>query len=62
MKILRSEKDYYNALVRIEELIDIDPEKGSKLFDELEVLSLLISKYEDEHYPIEAPAPVEAKK
>lgn len=62
MKILRSEKDYNNALVRIEELIDLDPEKGSALFDEIEVLSLLISKYEDEYYPIEMPDPVEAIK
>jgi len=30
--------------------------------DEAELLSILIEKYEDEHYPIEAPDPIEAIK
>jgi HTH-type transcriptional regulator / antitoxin HigA len=34
----------------------------SKEGDEAEILSILIEKYEEEHYPIEAPDPMEAIK
>lgn len=54
MKTIRNNQDYENALNRIEELIDIDPEQNTELADELEVLSLLIEKYEDDNYPIES--------
>ena len=53
MKIIRNESDYNIALARIEELIDIDPPKGTAKADELDVLTLLVEKYEDEKYPIE---------
>lgn len=35
---------------------------GSKKMNELEVLSILVEKYEDEHYPIDPPNPIEAIK
>ena len=35
---------------------------GTKEGDELEILAILIEKYEDEKYPIEAPDPIEAIK
>lgn len=35
---------------------------GSKEANELEILSILIEKYEDEHYPILPPKPVDAIK
>lgn len=59
MKIIRNNLDYENALNRIEELIDIDPEQNTELADELEVLSLLIEKYGDDNYPISIPDPKE---
>ena len=34
----------------------------SKEGDEAEILSILIEKYEDEHYPFDAPDPIEAIK
>lgn len=60
IKILKTEIDYENALERIKILFDakLNTPDG----DELEVLSLLIEKYEEKHYAIELPHPVEAIK
>ncbi len=62
MKILpiHSKKDYTNTLNRIEELMD--SKKGSIQGDELEILSILIEKYEENNFPIESPDPIEAIK
>ena len=64
-KILRTEKEYNEACERIyslinstENLIEVDSPEG----EELELLSLLVEKYEQEHFPIEAPNPIEAIK
>lgn len=62
MKIIKNENDYEKALTRIEELMEIDPNSGTDLYDELELLSYLVEKYEDEHYPISIPNPIEAIK
>ena len=60
LKPIKTEKDYQNALERIELIFDapIDSKEG----DEAEILSLLIENYENEHYVIEAPDPIEAIK
>jgi len=62
MKIspIRNEKDYQEALERLEEIFDA--EKGTEKGDELEILSILIDKYENENFPIEMPDPIEAIK
>ncbi len=57
---LKTEKDYKNALLRIEDIFDALA--NSKEGDEAEILSLLIENYENEFYPIEAPDPIEAIK
>ena len=59
-KILKTEADYEKALARIEIIFDAKPNtpKG----DEFELLSLLIDNYEEEHYPIDLPHPIEAIK
>lgn len=51
-----NEEQYESALVEVERLIDIDPEPGTKEFIRLECLSELITKHEDEHYPIDFPS------
>jgi len=60
LKPIKSEIDYRNALKRLEVIFDapVDTKEG----DEAEILSLLIENYENEHYPIEAPDPIEAIK
>ena len=60
IKPVKTKKDYQHALNRLEEIFDARP--GTKEGDELEILSLLVEKYENEHFPIEAPDPVEAIK
>jgi HTH-type transcriptional regulator/antitoxin HigA len=60
IKILKTEDDYNKALNRFESIFHAP--SGSKEGDEAELLSLLIEKYEEEHYPIEAPNPIEAIK
>lgn len=60
IKPIRSDADYRAALARLEDLIDA--KKGSEEGDELEILSILIDAYENEHFPIEMPDPIEAIK
>ena len=60
IKPIKTKKDYHNALVRLE--LIFDAKKGSREGDELEILGILIEKYEDEHFPIEFPDPIEAIK
>jgi len=59
-KVIKTEKDYKNALKRLEVIFDSEPE--TKEGEELELLSLLIDNYEKIHYPIDLPDPVEAIK
>jgi HTH-type transcriptional regulator/antitoxin HigA len=60
LKVIRTDEDYHQALKRLEPIFDApaDTPEG----DEAELLGILIEKYEDEHYPIEAPDPIEAIK
>jgi len=60
LKPIKTEKDYRNALERLE--IIFDAPADTKEGDEAEILSLMIENYENEHYPIEAPDPIEAIK
>lgn len=64
-KILRTDKEYEEAGNRIYELIHSseDPiEPNTPEGDELELLSLLVEKYEQSNYRIDQPDPVEAIK
>lgn len=62
MKILpiRNEDDYQKALERLEEIFDA--KQGTEEGDELEILSILIDRYENENFPIGMPDPIEAIK
>lgn len=60
IKPIRDEKDYQNALERLE--VIFDAKRGTEEGDELEILSILIDNYENEHFPIEMPDPIEAIK
>jgi HTH-type transcriptional regulator/antitoxin HigA len=62
MKIapIRNEKDYQQALDRLEDIFDA--KKGTDEGDELEILSILIDRYENENFPIGMPDPIEAIK
>ena len=60
LKPIKTDKDYRDALERLE--IIFDAPINTKEGDEAEILSLLIQNYENEHYPIDAPDPIEAIK
>ena len=60
IKPLKNEQDYEKALERLEVIFDAPA--NSQEGDEAEILSMLIDNYENEHYPIEAPDPIEAIK
>ncbi|MBL7112938.1 MAG: transcriptional regulator [Bacteroidales bacterium] len=60
IKPIKSEKEYQQTLSRMELLFD--SAVGTKESDEADILALLIDDYEQKHYPIEAPDPIEAIK
>ena len=59
-KILKTEADYQEALAYVETLMDAEP--GSHEEEELELFVHLIEEYEEEHFPIDLPDPIEAIK
>lgn len=60
LKPIRTRKDYQKALDRLE--VIFDAKKGTDEGDELEILGILIEQYENEHFPIDLPDPIEAIK
>jgi len=59
IKPVKTEKDYYDALERLEVIFDANPGKPE---GEVEILVMLIERYENEHYSIDLPDPIEAIK
>lgn len=57
---IRNDADYEAALARIEHLFDAPA--GTPESDELDVLATLVEVYEERHYPIAPPHPIEAIK
>jgi HTH-type transcriptional regulator/antitoxin HigA len=60
LKPIKTKKDYQVALERLETIFDA--RRGTAEGDELEVLGILIEQYENEHFPIDLPDPIEAIK
>ena len=60
LKLIKTKKDYQNALDRLE--VIFDARHGTIEGDELEILGILIDKYEKDNYPIDFPDPIEAIK
>lgn len=59
-RLIKNDEDYKKALSRIEELMDAQPDTPE--MDELELMTALVEMYEDRHYPISPPDPLEAIK
>jgi len=55
-KVLKTDRDHKQALGYVEKLL----EQASPDEAELELWSLLLEKYEEEHFPIATPDPIEA--
>lgn len=60
MKKIKTKKEYGKALERFEEIFQA--KSGTKESDEADVLSLLIKDYDERHYLITSPNPLEAIK
>lgn len=62
MKLIKTQQDHERALARLMALMDMDPAPGSSENDEIDVLAVLIEKYEKETFPLDKPDPIEAIK
>ncbi len=62
LKLIKTKKDHEAALERIYELMQKNLKAGSALSDELEALSILVEAYEEKHYLIPPPPPIEVIK
>jgi len=58
ISIIKNEEQYQAYLNRMNEIFHA--EEGTPESDELDMLALVLEKYEEEHYPIDAPDPIEA--
>jgi HTH-type transcriptional regulator / antitoxin HigA len=54
---IHTEAEYHAALAQIESFWDTPD--ASEASDQLELLSMLVEVYEKQHYPIEAPDPID---
>ena len=57
---IKTEDQYQQYLNRIDEIFDAKP--GSQAGEELDLLLVLVKLYEDDHYPVPYPDPIEAIK
>lgn len=62
LKPIKNNRQYEDALARVYTLMQKDLRPDSKDSDELEILSILIKEYENKHFPMPAPNPIEAIK
>lgn len=60
VRIIKNRDDYHSALAQIEDLLDRAPRAGTAEAERLELLALLVEKYESDEFPAELPDPIEA--
>lgn len=59
-KVIKTEEEYRAAMQRVELLMDA--KDGSPKEEELELWSILVERFEQAHFPMDLPDPVEAIK
>ena len=62
IKPVKTKKDYEAALQRCYGLMQKNIKPNAPGADELEILSILVENYEQKHYPVPPPNPVDAIK
>jgi HTH-type transcriptional regulator/antitoxin HigA len=62
LKVIKNEKEYDEALCEIDKLMELNPPLGTAQSDRLEILVLLVEKYEEQNWNISIPDPIEAIK
>jgi len=60
IKIIKTPEEHEQAMTRVMGLMDVDPQPGSQDADELDLLALLIERYERKQFPIDVPGPLDA--
>ncbi len=60
LKIIESEKEYQQYLAWADEMFDKKVSPETPAGEKLQVVLLLIKLYEDQHYPIPKPDPIDA--
>lgn len=60
VKPIKTKRDYEESLLRVEELMGA--KKNTPEGDEFEILATLVEVYEEEHFQIDDPDPIEAIK
>ncbi len=60
IKVIKNDAELDAAMEQLEALALENPEPAGELAEEMELLSLVIADYENKHYSIEAPTPIEA--
>ncbi len=60
IKVIKTEKDYEDALELIEKLMSLDPDSDSEEGEQLSLLSALIQDYEARAFPETLPDPIDA--
>jgi len=59
---VKTEAEYQEAMSHLDVILNQNPEVGTDLYDELELLTGMIHTYEQANYPLSLPDPVEAIK
>jgi HTH-type transcriptional regulator/antitoxin HigA len=62
LKIIRTEQQYEACLDWVDQQFDSKVKPDSPTGEKVQIALLLIKQYEDEHYPIPMPDPIEAIK
>ncbi len=62
IKAIKTKSQYDKTVKRIYELMQKELRQNSAEFNELEVLSILVEKYEEDNFPVDLPDPIEAIK
>ena len=60
LKIIKSETVYQQYLDWVDEMFDQNVSPDSAEGEKLQVVLLLIKQYEDQHYPVSKPDPIDA--
>jgi HTH-type transcriptional regulator/antitoxin HigA len=58
LRPIKNKAQYEDALARVYDLMQKNLKPESKDSDELEVLSILVKEYEQEHYSVTKPSPL----
>src|SRR5690606_1503623 len=62
IKIIHTQEEHQQALARALKLVQKDPAPATPEGDELELLSFVIERYEQQHFPRNATGPIEVIK